>query len=402
MFRLFAAAYLFCLLIFTLSPLPHSGTELLIACIVCGQRGLADGLLNVVLFIPAGLIFASRLRIVPAVLAGAALSGAIELIQLVVPGRDPSVGDLVFNTAGAVLGAGILGAAPFWLSDDPRRRTLLAAGWAAFVIAAIFLTGWLLRPVPPSGLLSAEWAPQLTGMNTYRGRITAAALGSVQVRPGPAAGSTAWSPLLAQGAPLGVVAEVVTPVDGLAPLLTIHTAGGVEVALLGMDGRDLVFRRLNRARMLRLDSPALRLRDAVDSTHVGRRLLLGTATTRRGQCFAVDRTRTCGVGHTAGIGWSLLLAKLERLPLPGSALNALWLAALVLPIGFFGPPRVAGAALLVIAWYAYIRVPLDTVLLPATSADLGGIAAGVASGLLLRRVSRPPTRPAVQPDTVST
>src|SRR3954471_7762674 len=89
----------------TLWPMPGE-PEIRGFCMLCGGRGTADLLLNVVLFMPLGVALAprghSRNRIF---LLALLLSTAIELIQFFIPGRDPSVSDVVANTCGAVLGA---------------------------------------------------------------------------------------------------------------------------------------------------------------------------------------------------------------------------------------------------------------------------------------------------------
>lgn len=73
-------------------------------------------LLNVVLFVPVGALLVVVLgrRWWWATLAAAALSGAIELVQLVFLAREASWGDVVANTAGALVGA--------LVSDLLRRR----------------------------------------------------------------------------------------------------------------------------------------------------------------------------------------------------------------------------------------------------------------------------------------
>ncbi|WP_370324920.1 VanZ family protein [Euzebya sp.] len=72
--------------------------------------GAVELMANVVLVVPAGLIFgvASR-RPLRVALGASALSCLIELIQAVVPalGRSCSTGDWLANTIGAALGAGV-------------------------------------------------------------------------------------------------------------------------------------------------------------------------------------------------------------------------------------------------------------------------------------------------------
>ncbi|MBD8078596.1 VanZ family protein [Cellulosimicrobium arenosum] len=58
-------------------------------------------------------------------LAGAALSAVIELAQNLLPGRVPTVQDVVLNTAGALLGALVVAGAvrTSGRGTSPRRRT---------------------------------------------------------------------------------------------------------------------------------------------------------------------------------------------------------------------------------------------------------------------------------------
>jgi glycopeptide antibiotics resistance protein len=85
-----------------------------------GERDLVlllKSFANVLLFVPFGAalgLYDVSLR--AALLAGVALSGAIEIAQFTfVPGRTSSVDDLVLNTVGAVLG--------YLLVSSLRRRT---------------------------------------------------------------------------------------------------------------------------------------------------------------------------------------------------------------------------------------------------------------------------------------
>lgn len=124
------AAYLAAVLVVTLWPSPQStaapgwATATLDA-----LRGLGipmtlpvlEASANVVMFLPFGALGLPLLRGTMArrrgtapgawravglvTLAGAALSAAIELTQNVLPGRVPTVQDVVLNTGGALLGA---------------------------------------------------------------------------------------------------------------------------------------------------------------------------------------------------------------------------------------------------------------------------------------------------------
>ena len=86
-----------------------------------GERDLAllfKSFANVLLFVPFGAALGLYdVSLGAALLAGVALSGAIEVAQfVVVPGRTSSVDDLVLNTVGAVVG--------YLLVSNLRRRTI--------------------------------------------------------------------------------------------------------------------------------------------------------------------------------------------------------------------------------------------------------------------------------------
>jgi hypothetical protein len=72
--------------------------------------GLGDALLNVLGFVPLGVVvgWLGRSRSRPTLLAGAgifcAVSLAIEIVQLCLPARFPSIDDVILNTAGGLLG----------------------------------------------------------------------------------------------------------------------------------------------------------------------------------------------------------------------------------------------------------------------------------------------------------
>lgn len=86
------------------------------AALVGGLRGagVADILLNVLLFVPFGVFAAApgsgsrRRRAARAALAGALLSAAIEVAQGLLPGRFPSLADILANGLGAWLGARLI------------------------------------------------------------------------------------------------------------------------------------------------------------------------------------------------------------------------------------------------------------------------------------------------------
>ncbi|HSJ14773.1 MAG TPA: VanZ family protein [Longimicrobiales bacterium] len=381
----------------TLSPQPETGAAELVACLLCGPRAVADALLNVVMFVPVGMLLGSVLGSVPAVALAGLLSGLIETAQLAIPGRDPSLGDVLFNTIGAAAGVVAVRLGRRWLVPGAVLGTGLASLWAGLAVGAIFLTGWLLEPVLPPAPHTVQWAPALQGMAQFEGTVLNAIIGDVPLRPGPARGVGQWGERLGRGVPIAAVVTLGPPPERLAPLLTIHDAEGGEALLLGAAGDGIVYRRQVRAHRLRLDAPALRAAGILAGHAPGDTVLIAAATTPDGQCFVVQRASFCGYGHDAGDGWRLLYSGESVAPAAADALGALWLALLLLPIGFWAHWRAALALGLALGWYAWIRVPVDTVLLAIGWTGALGMLGGTVAGLLLARAARRIVSPAPSP-----
>lgn len=73
--------------------------------------GDAERLLNTAMFVPLGATVALllRTRFWPlAVLAGSALSAAVEYAQAAIPGRVPDPEDVLWNTVGAAIGVAVV------------------------------------------------------------------------------------------------------------------------------------------------------------------------------------------------------------------------------------------------------------------------------------------------------
>lgn len=112
------AGYLVVVLVITLWPAPPDATSFtwLERALAWAHRvGLPDAVdvmtveavANVVMFVPLGVLlpWAGRARPAVAVLLGLALSAGIELTQLALPERHPTLRDVLMNTLGAALGA---------------------------------------------------------------------------------------------------------------------------------------------------------------------------------------------------------------------------------------------------------------------------------------------------------
>ncbi|MEW5929170.1 MAG: VanZ family protein, partial [Gemmatimonadota bacterium] len=306
-------------------------------CLLCGERGLADALLNVLMFVPLGVGLAlGGGTLLLAALAGAVFTGGIEFLQALIPGRDASISDLVFNTLGCVLGAALARSAPAWIAPPPaRRRRLLAAGVAAPLLL-LLAAGLLLGPRPSRDTYAGQWTAELGHLQAYRGRVLAAWVGEVPV---PSAQMPEQSgrlrALVAEGAPIRVAAVAGPPVTGLAPIFSIYDDEDREILLLGTDGEDAVFQFRTVGMALRMDRPGLRLPGAFRGVREGEPLRMAVARRGGGFCMEVNRVGSCSVGYTLADTWGVFLA---LFPLRGGArtlLGLAWLAALFVPAGWW-------------------------------------------------------------------
>jgi hypothetical protein len=377
----------------TLFPTGDDPAERMEWCLLCGERGLADAILNVFLFIPLGAALA--LRGTPArrtLLAGAVVSLAVEVLQHLVPGRDPNPADVLFNTLGTGLGFLLLRTLPLW-ADPPRecgRRALAAA--VALPLLALLAAGVLLGPGLPRSVYFGQWTADLGYLEWYRGKVLEAHVGEVAV---PSRRMEAESPrlreLLLRGAPVRVEAVAGPPPPALAPVFSIYDHLRREVVLLGVDREDAVFRYRTLGTALRLDQPDLRFPGALRGVRAGEPLRLALSGAGRDRCLRVNAARECSLGFTVADAWTLLLFPSRLFRAARGPLGALWLALLFLPAGTWIRGRrqalAAGAAVAA----GLLGVPFAAGLLPtpawAVAAALGGMAAGALARAPLRTLA---------------
>jgi hypothetical protein len=376
------------ILVLTLSPSDAHHSDGPFACIVCGERGLADVLLNIMLFAPvgvlAGIAFGTRWSIVT---AAAALSGGIEVMQVWIPGRDASIGDLLFNTVGTTLGMGLVAAAPLWIRPKSRAALrILAAAAAALAIGISAANAWLLRPSLPDSRWFGMWSPRLGHLRPWDGTVRETVVGGIDVRPGWIGDAQPLRRALLAGDTISVRARAGRPTTGLGAIFAIYDDQRREIVLIGPDREDLVLRSRLRAQDLRLDHPDLRLRGALAAFAPGDPLHIRA---RRGEadgCLEVNGEGMCGIAHSVANGWQLLLYPSHLPPWLSALVAAGWAAALVVPAGFFA--RTAGTAALGIgaALVALLGIPgLDPWLNPPSIPQLLAAALAFAAAAWIGR-----------------
>jgi len=377
------------ILVPTLYPMPGDEPAPLAYCIVCGEMGTADVLTNIILFLPLGVALGftgARSRWL--ILGGALLSGAIETAQLVIPGRDPSVGDLLFNTLGGAIGVTLVRTAGRWLAPDRTRARALLLAATGLVIVVLGGTAWALQPALPDSRYFGQWTPNLGQLQWYRARVLRATLGAMPLPPHRLADSAAVRQRLLRGDTIEIRGIAGPPVGALGSLFSIFDDHQREILLLGPDRADLVLRYRTRASDLRLDAPDLRLLGAMRGIRRGDTLMVRVHRAADGWCVALDAQSACRLGHTLGRAWALLMYPESFPPWLRHVLDAAWMAGLLLPLGLWARSgwHTLGAAVAVTA--ACVAIPVSTGLRPLTALEWLGMAVGAAAGLAIARLTR--------------
>jgi hypothetical protein len=363
----------------TLLPSPGPDSRTLQWCLLCGDFGLSDAIANVVLFAPVGIsLCCAGLSSRRAIAIGLLLSCAIEFTQLrFVPGREAAVGDVLWNTVGTALGAGLVR----WLPEHGRSgpRAFAAAAAALAVIVAV---GLLQRPSFPPTVYYGQWTADLGMYEWYRGQVLAADIGDMPLRSWRLQDSRTVRERLRAGVPLRVRAVAGPRTGRLAPLFSIADDQQRGILLIGPDRDDLVLQVSTWATDFRLHQPDLRWRGAMASVAPGDTLAVEVSRARRGYCLRLNGRQQCDLAHTAGRAWGLVDFVPHLPPAAQTLLDCVFMAILGLPVGLLLRRSKSGYAA---AWFlllgALVLPPLVG-LAPTPLPQVAALAAGIVAAAL--------------------
>jgi hypothetical protein len=373
---------------------PSSGPVVSYTCLFCSERGLADGLANILLFFPLGVMLGSlRQRRVLIWLFPFLLSFAIEFSQQFIPGRDPSVADVISNTIGGIAGIAAARTAGTWLYANEGVATLLATAAAVGFAIIVGITGLLLQPDFPPTIYWGLWMPELGQLEWYRGRLDDARLGSLELKSGPMPHQADIHLALRQGTPVMLTGAGGPPVRRLGAIFAIYDQNKDEILLIGPRGSDLVVRYRMHASAVGLDQPELVLPGAMQAIPPAQNFEISYLREADGVCVSVrgsgpGATSVCGLAFSPGRGWSFISYPVT---MPGwlkRSLDAVWLAILAVPIGLWTtraralvvPVLVLGFSLLVLpSWVGLHRASILELMSTG-----GGLWCGNIMGRLLR------------------
>lgn len=372
--------------------LPPSGPQLsreIDLCLLCGQNGGASALLNIVLYLPLGAALWWRWRrLGRVVLAGAAVSLTVEILQLGIPGRHTALSDLVANSLGALTGALLAVRPSAWLLPTGRVRRALAVGSTVAACALMAVAGVLFAPSAPAGTYYGQWEPGSGFGRSYDGRVLDARVGDLPL-PGttlPDADAVRRSILARDPVEVRFVAGTpMRPLTAVFRLVAGPYDASTEVLQVGLDGEALVLTPRFRADDARASRPEVQLERGLAGVARG-----DTVTVRlrsragRGYEVRVDGGAPETVGFSVGRSWSLFYATSWRSAARLRAMDLAWLGGMALAVGWFasgaGGSAVALAALLATA----SLTPALSDLLPTRPLEY----AAILVGLLLGRWAR--------------
>src|SRR5262249_7911573 len=148
------------------------------------------------------------------------LSAMIELSQIVIPGRDPSLGDVCFNTLGAAVGQVTTVLAVRLAVPSPEERAArFSFGSALAVVVVTWVTGWRPMPLLPASTLRAWYSPARPDLEQYRGRVIRSSLGSTQFRTSEVPNPATFGRSFLSGDTLRLLAIAGPRTPALGPLL---------------------------------------------------------------------------------------------------------------------------------------------------------------------------------------
>jgi hypothetical protein len=369
-------------------------------CIICGSLGGVDFTLNVFLFLPLGLALRWLTGRWTTTVAVAALTTlAVETMQWrFIPGRDASLGDLIANTLGAMLGAWFATGGAKILHGPPPRVRRVTAALGIVTSFMITLSAILLRPIDPIGAQYVQWTPERPNMDLFRGNLVAVQLNGRWLRPYEAFPSQwVYDSLTRAMALRAIVRTPVPPSERQAIIITIANER-YEGFMLAQRGDGVVFRSTMSASQLKLRPILIGLEQAFATTDQDPVVLHGASTPRFINLAREQNSDTVSatLPRTLGLAWAMLLPWDRALNARWWPANAIWLAGLLFPVTFLTMRSRRLHSADANPLFSYWPLGLALATLVAAPAFFGlsfllpgewvGVVTGVAAGVLVERI----------------
>jgi VanZ like family len=324
--------------------------------LLCGEKSVVDAVLNVILFIPLGvglrLAGLSRRR---AFAIGLVTTITVELLQLYIPGRDTSLGDIFTNSFGGFLGILFADVWRVVLVPDRRAAKRLAIGWTVLWALVLTASAELTHISPSKSTMWGEWRPEELHYDYFPGKVLWATAGGLPIEHGldgasvDVRGRLSSDSVVVQGSVAGAALS-----GTYSSIASVYDPSKQSQFFLGQRRGSLIFSLRMRASDLKVKNPTIRL-DSVFPRH--RPLKLDTMFVAggvvhkqlwiRAEDHGVVRERTLPLD--AGLGWSYFLPFDYEYGREAPWLTALWLAGLSAPALFWATRAGRRALLAVLA-----------------------------------------------------
>ena len=376
----------------TLMPAAIHGRPEIDLCLVCGNIGGATAVLNIVLFMPFG--FFARLRLDAfgrTVATGLLFSLCIEAIQLVVPGRETALSDLLANTIGAAVGAALALRPSAWLLPTRVRSRIAALAATALVAAGLSAAGPLLDPSAPPGDYYGQWSPHGRTHPTYKGEVLSVTLGGAPLRSRRLDDAANVRAGFLNGAVLHLRYRSSEPTAVIVPVFRVVFGAygeGEDLFWAGTIDSSLVVWMRMRADEVHVSRPAILLPGALagvragDTVDVRVQHIAGS-----GFSVAVDSVPARTIGLDVGRSWSLIYDVPLRSTLLLSLVDHLWFLGLALAIGWYTMGWWLDLVSLGVVSAAALWAPRNSDLIATPWTLIAALAAGLAAGSLLRSIA---------------
>lgn len=334
----------------TLVPLPGQATasaDTAFFCFPCGELGGLDIVVNILLFVPFALgLRLLRIRWLHVIGLAALASGTIELLQaFVIPGRDAGMSDVISNTIGGGLGAAVGGL--WWRILLPGRRHAQALAWAGagLVVIVMASSAYFLRPSWPATPWWGQWQPLHLHTARFQGKLIDARIAGLPIPAESLRQAPRIREALRSGAPLETTVITAGSTATIAPILRLAFDDN-EVAMVSQSHDDLVLRiRLHTADAL-LQTPSVRLPGGLSDASGDTVRIASSYFENR---YQISVAGPQGVREGSGtmhptFGWAMLLPFEYPLGPDARWLAALWVAGLLLPVGYWAALACAGGS----------------------------------------------------------